>query len=72
MIGLGGWFFRADGREGGEPRDSPPSLLCIGKFLPYSRNHEGMIGGVLCDYSTVTDFARFLGLSTSQPRPTAM
>ncbi|MEY8481387.1 hypothetical protein AALD74_05950 [Lachnospiraceae bacterium 48-21] len=42
MIGLGGWFFRADGREGGESRvrdrATRPLCLCIGKFLPYSRN----------------------------------
>jgi hypothetical protein len=29
-------------------------------------------GGIVWPYSTVTDFAKFLGWSTSQPRRTAM
>ena len=44
---------------------SPPSYLC---FLKEKRPVKGaLVGG----YSTVTLFARFLGLSTEQPFCTA-
>lgn len=43
----------------------------------FFKNSAGILAGAVImfqdpDYSTVTDFARFLGLSTSQPRSIAM
>ena len=36
-------------------------------YKPFKWKPEEQRFTTLCDYSTVTDFAKFLGLSTSQP-----
>jgi hypothetical protein len=63
-LNIGDYFAYALAKENGEP------LLFKGAFCDLQMQSPS--NTYLPTYSTVTDFARFLGWSTSQPRRTAM